>query len=115
MSRSSMPPLIPGALYKWRSKPTTNPTTGERIPDGFNTFLVKFIREDGSNYVWIMRQIKVNGMEINYDENNLTEFPVSKENLSKTFYVSQSDKTGGKKSRKGKKTRKGKKSRKNKK
>ena len=62
-----------------------------------------------------MRQIKINGMEINYDENNLTEFPVSKENLSKTFYVSLADKTGGKrKSQKNKKSR-SKKSRKNKK
>jgi len=91
MSRSNIGPLIPGVLYKWISKPTFNSSSGERIPDGYTTILAKFVREDGSNYIWIMTGYNFGGFEINHDTNNTTEFNVSKEHLSKYFYVSEAD------------------------
>jgi len=108
-----MPTLIPGVLYKWISKPTFDLVTGDRLPDGYTTILVTFVRQDGSDYIWIMRQFKIGNSKIDYAENNATEFNISKEDLSKSFYVFEADRTGGKrKSRRNKKLRRNKKSRK---
>ena len=116
MSRNSMPVLIPGVLYKWISKPSSNPNTGERIPDGYTTILAKFVRTDGSDYFWIMRHLKTGDFNVGYDTDNAIEFNINKEQLSKTFFVSEADRTGGKRKRKSKRRdKKSKKSRKNKK
>ena len=102
MSRNSMPVLIPGVLYQWVSKPNFNTNTGERIPDGYTTILAKFVRTDGSDYFWIMRQFKFDDVKIENDVINTTEISVPKEALSKGFFVSEADRTGGKRKRKRK-------------
>jgi len=51
-----------------------------------------------------MRQFNIGDSKIEYDENNATEFNISKEALSKAFYVSEADRGGGK--RKSRKSRK---------
>ena len=92
-----MPALIPGVLYKWISKPTFNPNTGERIPDGYTTILAKFVRTDDSDYFWIMRQMKIGEYtSVDYAIDNIAEFTINKEQLSKSFFVSEADRTGGK-------------------
>jgi hypothetical protein len=92
-----MPTLIPGVLYKLISKPNFNQETGERMPDGYNTILVTFVRQEGPDYIWIMRQATIGDIKIDYDVNNAVEIPLSKEHISKYFYVFEADRTGGKK------------------
>jgi hypothetical protein len=113
MSRSKIGPLIPGVLYKMVSKPSYHPESGDRVPGGYNTLLVKFVRTDGENYVWTMMQYNMGEfVSVNYDANNTTEFAMPKEMVSKFYYVSEAERSGGKRKSRRNKSKKAKKSRK---
>lgn len=86
MSRYIIPTLVPGALYEFRSKATLS-IDGRRTPDGYITIILKFVREDGLNYVWFMKRTTINGQDIFNNENYTTETTFSKEDISKTFVV----------------------------
>jgi len=112
---NKMPPLIPGALYEFRSKPTFS-HDGIRQPDGHVRIIVQFVGQDDSNYIAIMKDMTVGGLNMINFENNTSETPFSKEDISKKFFVSPYTQSGGKiksRHRRHKKSR-SKKSRKNK-
>ena len=54
MSRYTIPPLIPGALYEFRSKPMKDAANVSMLPDGYITMINEFVREEDSHYVYIM-------------------------------------------------------------
>jgi hypothetical protein len=82
-----MPVLIPEALYEFRSKPIFS-LDGRRNPDGHVRIIVQFVGQDDSNYFFIMKDITVGGLNVINLENNTSETPFSKEDLSKNFFVS---------------------------
>jgi hypothetical protein len=109
MSNNSnkIPPLITGALYEFRSKPTFS-HDGIRQPDGHVRTIVQFVGQDDSNYFFIMKDITVDGLPVINLENNTSETPFSKEDISKKFFVLSYPPSGGKtksRKRRHKKTR----------
>ena len=110
MSRNAMPYFIPGVTYKLEQKPMIN-ADGTHSPGGFNTFLAKYVSSDDSNYTFQLLEVIINNnIRIPYPDNTIV--PMSKETLSKNFFVSENERVGGRKSRKVRKSRKMRKSRK---
>jgi predicted acetyltransferase len=116
MSRYKIPPLIPEALYEFRTKPMKD-TQGAMLPDGFVTMITQFVREEGSKYVFITKRLTIGGTEVMNNANDTTEIEYEKAGISETFFVFEYRPTGGKRKSQKRlhKKSKSKKSRKNKK
>jgi hypothetical protein len=88
MSRYTIPPLIPGALYEFRSKPMKDAANVSMLPDGYITMINEFVREEDSHYVYITKSISVAGSEIiNNNNNDTTEIKYIKALLGEGFFV----------------------------
>jgi predicted acetyltransferase len=91
-----MPPLIPETLYEFRTKPTKNAHGDAMLPDGFITMITEFVREEGSEYVFIIKRMMIGGTEVMNDDNNTTELTYKKATISEIFFVFEYRPTGGK-------------------
>ena len=87
MSRYTPPPLIPGALYEFRSKPTKDSGNVTMLPDGYVTMINEFVREEDSQYVFITKRLTLGGTEISNNDNDTTEIKYNKAQLSEVFFV----------------------------
>ena len=88
MSRYTMPPLIPGALYEFRSKPMKDAANDSRLRDGWITMINKFVREEDGQYVFITERMSIAESVIinNTDNNDAPEVKYSKPQLGETFF-----------------------------
>ena len=82
-----MPTFIPDVTYKFETKPVLT-ADGNRIRGGFTTILAKYVNSDNSNYIFQLFAMIINDtIKIHYSDNTIV--PFSKEETSKTFFVSE--------------------------